>query len=345
MQRLVLLIAAALAALAASATASAADTVSRGAQPGKAQSPAAVRAYWTQDRVASARPAEMPRLLDFGTPTLRLPQATGRPQVINRVTRPKTAFAPAAFGTAFSMSNPSYLSSYSQGFATYPNGYPANVGQLRYTNTFGESRVCTGTVVDTNLVLTAAHCVYDVGRGYGTNFSFAPRYNGTDPYGTWAGGRPIAFDHYKTTGFDALDYAFVKFQPSFGRNLSTTVGTSGILINPALTPSLYEMGYPVTGLFRGNTKLYTCHSPWGDTQDWGNGWYSIGIGCQANGGTSGGPWFQQYGTSWNYIASVTSKCWNGVIFCNDKVGGYAANLWGPYFNSWTRDLYNLARAM
>ncbi|MBX3041659.1 MAG: trypsin-like serine protease, partial [Bdellovibrionaceae bacterium] len=48
------------------------------------------------------------------------------------------------------------------------------------------SDFCTGTLISSNLVLTAAHCVYDLNSGvFDNNLTFSPARNGAlSPYGT-----------------------------------------------------------------------------------------------------------------------------------------------------------------
>jgi trypsin len=230
---------------------------------------------------------------------------------------------------------------------TASNSYPSNIGRLYFTVPSGQSKRCTATVVDTNIIITAAHCVYEAGVGPNSNFKFVPAQQGTTaPYGSWVNGRGISYDYWNANGFYPLDYAFVKFPPSNGRNLATTVGASSFLINPPLDSALDEVGYPATGVFSkySGNYLWFCLSPLGGTQSYGNGWYTIGIGCSANGGTSGGPWYESVNGTWS-IASVTSTCWNDVIFCNDPVNGISANLYGAYFTDWTRNLFYLAQGM
>jgi hypothetical protein len=103
----------------------------------------------------------------------------------------------------------------------------------------------------------------------------------------------------------------------------------------------YAVGYPTDGAFaNAPNRQWFCSSGhgslgslvFGQDLEWsktGNdGWYSMGIGCHANGGISGGPMFA-------YIPSLGG--WRVVSVASSMTYGSGAtirqNLWGPEFRS------------
>jgi hypothetical protein len=241
----------------------------------------------------------------------------------------------------------SALQVYSQGWATWSSGYPSNVGRLYFDTPEGRGARCTATVVDANIIITAAHCVWRKGGGdsaFYTNLKFVPQQYGTqEPHGAWYNGRAIVWRGWSNSGLYSQDYAFVKFPPSNGRTLSGTVGASYFLANPPLK-EFHNFGYPASGYFAqwGGNYLWRCHSPYGGAYS-DSGGYTIRMGCAGNGGVSGGPWFTPYNGNWNYVGSVNSTCSHSTMHCNDSPGAYADELQGPYFTNNTIELYKLAQ--
>jgi hypothetical protein len=319
--------------------ASAADPSGVSITAGETASQAEINSHWTQARMQTAD-AEQPVGSLGGTVSAGRAGTGAKP----RVAKPKAKKArkvrvapPASVGfSALSVIQQGWLAS---------GSYPSNVGRLYYDTPAGP-HVCTATVVDTNLVLTAAHCVWDRATDtQHTNFRFVPKKLGTsEPFGSWTRGRSILYNAYRFQGLFSKDYAFIKFQPSSRGNLSTNVGTSAILANAPLNSNLYNLGYPISGVFRqyGGNYIWYCFSPYGGSRSDAAG-YTIRMGCKGNGGVSGGPWFHYYNGSWNYIASVNSTCLPST--CNDDPYGVAEELDGPYFNDDTLALFRQAQGI
>ncbi len=230
---------------------------------------------------------------------------------------------------------------------------------------------CSGTVVDRALVLTAAHCLRDPNSGrFWDAYSFLPALYGTSmPYGEWfaAGNRafyPSYFDTLTGVYPHLFDYAFVKFDAAHnnGRLIGDTTGSFRIYQGAASrTPYKFAVGYPAEGRYDAanggycerfaiRCYPYFCSSANGAVADFGNGWKSVGFGCNANGGISGGGVFSQIGGTW-YVVSVVSQ--GGYLV--DRYGlrcsiralcnWYMQNMWGPQFEAGYLDaLYRDARA-
>jgi hypothetical protein len=346
MFRITLAIAAAgIAGLAASAPALAADRAVPA--PLVPQSTQSIRAYWSTHEQA-ALPATMPAAKPGVT--IQRGRPTGATRVLKTNAPTLRGSRPGTTRGVASSKASAGLSVISQGWLPSANyAIQKNVGRLYFTTPAGVAMLCSASVVSRDVILTAGHCAFTNSgvRGYNYNFRFVPSQQGNShPYGDWVGGRPLVWQRWADGDF-SQDYAFIKFGPGglSGRLVGDVVGASFVLMNPPLNSNLYELGYPATGVFSSpGNLLWFCYSPYGGYRATGSG-YTIGIGCKANGGTSGGPWFHAYNGSWNYVASVTSTCENPVIFCNDKVSGYATSLWGPYFNNATGDLYNKTQAL
>jgi hypothetical protein len=303
-------------------------------------SQAQINALWTQARMQAAdsnQPtAEPGATLSAGRAGTGARAAVGK--IKAKKARKVRVAPPAAVGF-------SALQVIQQGWLAAAN-YPNNVGRLYYDTPVGP-RVCSATAVDTNLVLTAAHCVWDRGTDREhTNFKFVPKKMGTsEPFGSWTRGRALLYNGYRFQGQYSKDYAFIKFQPSSRGNLSANVGISYILANPSLKSNLYNLGYPVSGAFKSyGNHIWFCYSPYGGYYADGGG-YTIRMGCMGNGGVSGGPWFHYYNNSWNYIASVNSTCYHSQMHCNDAPQAVAEELRGPYFNNDTLALFRQAQGM
>ncbi len=204
---------------------------------------------------------------------------------------------------------------YSSEWLLYEN-LPYHVGQLAPVG-------CTGTLVGRNVVLTAAHCVSDQ-----ESFVFVPDLYGgmgIGPYAGvgnagnfWTGTRKVYHAEFLTdgAGFSMFDYAFVVLNAnSNGQHAGDVYGWTSVFNLAAastnLAPGYYDWdaerhmyGYPQEGWWAGlGTGPYANQNydavPWwcgtndGQYYHFGGGYYTIGFGCQTNGGNSGGPIYQR----------------------------------------------------
>lgn len=211
--------------------------------------------------------------------------------------------------------------------------YDQAVGRLYSLLPNGQSvGECTATVVAVNVVLTAAHCVFDLGSNHvDQGFVFAPGMKGaTEPLGTWTGNSAEYWSRFASAPETSLDYAFVTLQPNHnGQAVGNVTGYHHIL-EYARPHRILTEGYPASGPFAGRCTFGSCYvtycySPLGAFHSDDFGW-EIGMGCITGHGASGGPWFVRFGGQ-SVVASVTST---GV---RRRHRHYFRNIWGPQFDS------------
>jgi len=158
---------------------------------------AAAKAFWTRDRLQSARPAEMPQLTVEEHNRMH---AQSR-QLFRRRKRTKVASSGAARTALVEDVNDIALFPYSA------------VGRLSYLNTSNVSGWCTGQFVSASIVLTAAHCVREQKSGdlYEKLAFFRQYEDGNGEY--FAVRRVVTHVKFLTsTGFRPFDYALLEVE-------------------------------------------------------------------------------------------------------------------------------------
>jgi V8-like Glu-specific endopeptidase len=242
---------------------------------------AAARAFWTKARMAAATP---------------IGQAKGGPA--------STAKPPSG------IPNPIHF-----------NGVPT-VGALFFT-TGTQAHFCTASVVDSfrfDLVLTAAHCVYD--SGYAANIAYVPEWHkGVSPYGSWAVQTITVAAGWVHSQNPNLDFAFLTVTPPQGTSRPIQFVTGGLRlgINVGYAHPIYVIGYNntdqrATGCATSSFKFETDQMKFYCNHYWN--------------GTSGGPWILHYNP-------VTGR---GIVF--GDIGGYEQGgdtAWASYsaYYSWS----------
>lgn len=248
------------------------------------RSAAEMDAYWTPERMANAKPVPVPT--------------------------DAVAMAPASVGSPVVV----------PGSAPVSRGVPETTGRLLFSANGGDW-ICTATVVASNnrsVIATARHCGFNDG---GTNFRYAPNYNGGNaPHGWW---------DWKTagwaTGGDGItnDLAFIVLHHKDGRPVGDVVGTNGIAFNQPIDQYAYIVGIPGATDVKHRCENWAYSGPAGQQlQDNCNG---------MSGGASGGSWninWQPEG--WAYQV--------GTFF-----GSYGAAAAGSYFGTLAHDIWNGAQ--
>ncbi|MFB0633062.1 MULTISPECIES: trypsin-like serine peptidase [unclassified Streptomyces] len=206
------------------------------------------------------------------------------------------------------------------------------VGKVFYHNpTNGNDYVCSGSSVNSaaqNVVLTAGHCVYD--GAWMTNWIFVPYYDhGARPYGTWYAANMTTFNGWTQNHYREYDVAFVNVWNN-ADTLGHTVGGEGLRTwgsIPQAVLGVTALGYPAEAPYDGQWQYYCLGSATLDTSD-----NTLGMPCPLNGGSSGGPWLQNYdnATGLGYAVGI-----------NESTSG--STLYSSPFTSAVSNLYSLVQ--
>ena len=226
---------------------------------------------------------------------------------------------------------------------------------------FGQSAyICSGSVIRDgsragySTVLTAAHCVYDQKKGkfatkwlFIPDFDAAPTYTCADTYlGCWNAVSIVTRSEFTTARRltnSALqhDWAFVVVggggktgtASQLDEAVNLTTGATGLQLAAAAQPLntvMTAIGYPAAAPYNGNNLTY-CQNPVTRDANTSNTTYKMS--CLMTGGSSGGPWVLNGGSGFN--ASATSL--NSYGYTGDT------NMYGPIFGSNTQATFAAAQ--
>lgn len=203
--------------------------------------------------------------------------------------------------------------------------YPyITAGRLFYSNPrTGRTFVCSASVLRPRVVVTAGHCVYHAGptsddpstnKYFYANWQFVPAYNnGAAPVGAWNWQWVIVSGYWAGGGGtvpNAQDIAMFEMRDdSLGRKISQFTGYLGYQTGGLSPNHLTIIGYPCN--IDNCAKMQNTTA--GSFANGGNN--TVVYGSAQRGGTSGGPWVQDFGvagvgspagTALNYLKSVSS---------------------------------------
>ncbi|WP_255950334.1 trypsin-like serine peptidase [Streptomyces odontomachi] len=159
---------------------------------------------------------------------------------------------------------------------------------------------CSGDAVNSDnksVVATAGHCVVDVDGTSYTNWVFIPAYDhGNRPYGTFTA-TSLHWEAQRIGDSDAAwDAAFATVGQVNRRRLVDTVGGQGIGFDQTPGQSVYSFGYGGSDAEGNGEQMNWCTgteiNPGG--HEGGGVW---GIDCVQSGGSSGGPFLQNFDPS------------------------------------------------
>lgn len=282
-----------------------------------AQPSAEVREYWTEERMASARPGS-DLLAGVQAPNPLLDDLLG-------------ALSPTPRrGSADLVSNPEQAP-----FRTH--------GKV-FLTLDGVDYVCSATVVRARtkrLVVSAGHCVFGFGQ-FATNWMFIPGKDGADePYGRWIAGRLATTPQWQASEDLRYDVGMATMRRRNGKRLQNVVGARGIAFNQGRDLRFRAFGYPAEAPFNGN-QLYRCNSP-AQGHDQGPPPQPTRIDCDMTGGSSGGGWVMGRGRV-NSVISYGYECVITDLLCQ-VLGGNPeeGKLFGPYFGATIKKLYRSER--
>ena len=278
---------------------------------------ARILAYWTADRIASARPRDFVR---------------------NEAGKLVPNAKPGGGGGSGAVTGASW---------TGNGAIELRSGRILFAMG-GSNWICSGSVINdgstTNgysTVLTAGHCVYDGVDGWATNFVFIPDFDDAPTYtcantalGCWtATGLGANADFVSGGGFGNgtvhVDYGFARVGLG-GTGATGTLeldalngGYSLKTTTTSLADTQWAFGYPAEGKYRGKDLIYCkgslINDPYG-ADTWG-------MACGMTGGSSGGPFL--HGTTSpadgsGQASSVNSYRYGGLNY-----------MFGPKFNAET----------
>jgi V8-like Glu-specific endopeptidase len=179
------------------------------------------------------------------------------------------------------------------------------VGALFFNDGAG-NHYCTASVIRTskrNLLLTAAHCLYNAGsRRWHNHIVFVPKYSrGARPYGTWPIWLMVVDRRWIEHADPDLDVGFAAVQVMGGRRIADVVGSNQLLIDQGGTGNVLVIGYPSKASVPADRPI-SCEAKV-HRQDR----YQMRFDCRGfYGGTSGSPWLKGYDprTQSGYVIGV-----------------------------------------
>ncbi|MBT2471754.1 peptidase [Streptomyces sp. ISL-66] len=198
----------------------------------------------------------------------------------------------------------------------------------------GKNASCSGdsiTSANGSTVITAGHCVKYQGAWH-TNWTFVPAYdNGNAPYGQWPATKTFATDQWVASEDMNMDVGLAVVAPLNGQKLSQVVGAQGIVFNGGYNKKMYAFGFPAAAPYDG-TKLVYCSGNTGKdfllTKD-------HSLPCNMTGGSSGGPWFQDFNEATGLGTQVSVNSF-GYTFLPNR-------MFGPYFGPEAKAAYDKAQ--
>lgn len=324
---------------------------------------AASLAFWTKERLAGAKPLKTTVQAGPATMDLSAGDSVSGPPGYTAGGAPAAnadALARAAYpqewaeadqailATANQMpafeDSPALADGTSQTFTSYIINQQAAVqknfahrvsGRLSFLTPSGTSYCSASVISPKNVIVTAAHCIYDTPsrNQFYTNFVFTPAYrNGNAPYGTfahqtcWVLNSWIALaGGYAINTWADDDVAVCTMRNnSAGQSLSNLVGWFGRGWDWGYVQHFHTLGYPFRNtadalLTDAGKYLRSCQSE--SFQQAAN---VVGTGCNLSRGHSGGPFVVGY--SLNNVTGQVRSVYSGFFIGTN-------NAYGARFNS------------
>jgi hypothetical protein len=295
-------------------------------------------AYWTPERMASAKPRDL--------------QLAGSPIIPNA----KPPGTPGGGGGGGGGDGDGAVKG-----ASWTKGGDVlkKTGKVYFTLSGGNWQCSGSTTTDGNragysLVLTAGHCAVDETTGaFATNWLFIPDWDskpasfstacnsGATAYGCWTASALVVHAGFRYAGgFNtqaiSYDWAFAVVGPGgYGGTQLDALGAFGIQFSGVSSGDrLAAFGYPAAGKYKGNDLVWCAGDIFQDPYNSaGSTW---GMACDMTGGSSGGPWLAGFNESNG--SGGTQSSLNSYGYSSLK--GY---MFGPKFNSATESTYNAAK--
>ncbi|AQZ68203.1 unnamed protein product [[Actinomadura] parvosata subsp. kistnae] len=298
-----------------------------------------VAQYWTAQRMLAAQPldAPAPRRTQSRGPSEGDPWATrgGSSATTRRSPWTTRGASWSVGGTAPVTTARQSLIPNSPGLRWTDGGAVVRTtGRVFFTTAEGGNASCSGSAVTSaneSVVITAGHCVKLNGAAH-RNWVFVPAFdNGRRPFGTWVASTMLTTQQWNAREDINFDMAAVVVAPLDGRTLTDVVGGQGIAFNQARQRQMFAFGYPAAEPFDGSRLIYCSGRAFNDTVMTRD----QGLRCNMTGGSSGGPWFQNFdeSTGLGWLNSVNSFTYN-----------FAPNfMFGPFFGDEAMAVYRAAQ--
>ncbi|MFC9811658.1 trypsin-like serine peptidase [Streptomyces virginiae] len=262
--------------------------------------------FWTAERMREATPLDVTAVPGAA----RTPAATSAAPTAVAPTAALSAASPTAFPQA--------------GGAWTGGGAVVKTSGRVFFTMGSRTASCSGnsiTSANGSTVMTAGHCVKYQGAWH-TNWVFVPAYNnGSAPYGQWSATKTFATDQWAASEDMNMDVGLAVVAPLNGQTLSQAVGAQGVLFNGGYNKKMYSFGFPAAAPYDG-TKLVYCSGNSGKdfllTKD-------HGLGCNMTGGSSGGPWFQDFNEATGLGTQVSVNSFGYTFLPNRMYGPYLGN--------------------
>lgn len=155
--------------------------------------------------------------------------------------------------------------------------------------------------------------------------------DGSAPFGRWGAKVLRTTPAWASSSDFNFDLGAIVVKPSSnGSRLANRVGSLGLDWNRAYEQTWKSTGFPAQSPFNGE-KMYRCNAQTA-TLDSSMGYpRTMGIGCNMNGGSSGGGW------------AINLNGFGGTVLSVNSYKYYSTQpnaMYGPYQNTTTADLYN-----
>ncbi|MBZ9596827.1 trypsin-like serine peptidase [Streptomyces yangpuensis] len=279
--------------------------------------PQQTQGFWTAERMRAATPLDVTAVPGAARTAVA---ASAAPTAI-APTAASSAVSPTAFPQA--------------GGAWTGGGAVVKTSGRVFFTMGGRTASCSGnsiTSANGSTVMTAGHCVKYQGAWH-TNWVFVPAYNnGSAPYGQWPATKTFATDQWAASEDMNMDVGLAVVAPLNGQTLSQAVGAQGVLFNGGYNKKMYSFGFPAAAPYDG-TKLVYCSGNSGKdfllTKD-------HSLGCNMTGGSSGGPWFQDFNEATGLGTQVSVNSF-GYTFLPNR-------MYGPYLGNEAKAAYDKAQA-
>jgi V8-like Glu-specific endopeptidase len=316
----------------------------------------AASAYWTPERFKAAKPLPLPQAAQRATapeepsgavegkvesgephaPALQMRAPAQRLYTPDaKQDRNREVTEPGAVGTFRAHYTSTRVFPMFTGTAapfSADRAYPYTTVGTLFFSINGEPYLCSASAIQHRIVATAGHCVHSGTRsGFHSNWVFVPAFrDGTAPLLTWNWRAAIVTGTWASGGGgvpNAADYAMIEFgDQAVGRQIRSLGDVTGWLGWQTLSLSANhtsKLGYPC--------NLDNCQK----MQDITSGAFrnsapnNVEYGSDATGGSSGGPWVQNFqllqtgggtgaNTGSNRVVGVTSY---GYVPSDPKVQG------------------------